>query len=361
MKTFLTDQFGNAASTNHPYGWSADQAVKDAREQVAHLISCKPKEVIFTSGATESINLALLGSLKQLPPQKGHLITSNVEHSATLKVAEAAEKLGYQVTRLPANQYGQVSPEQVLEALRPETVVVSLIYANNEIGSINPITQVADVLKDKKVLFHVDASQAVGKIEINLQTIPIHLMSFSAHKIYGPKGIGALYVRSKNPRVRLKPLTFGSDQEMGLHPGTSNVPGIVALGKACELIKGQIENENSKLAAMRDHLWSELQSQIPTAQLNGHPTERLSNNLTFSMPDALPNVFWSSLDGLAVSSGSACATGSTKASHVLTSIGLDSQLSRSTVRIGVGRFNTQEEISTAIDILVRAYKKSSKI
>lgn len=360
MLPFLTEIFGNPASTNHSYGWMAEAAVAKAREQVANLIGAQEKEILFTSGATESINLAILGLLKNYAPNKAHLITSNVEHSATLQVAKAAEKLGYAVTWLAADRHGQIRADQVKEALTDETVLVSLLFANNEIGTINPVEEIGAVLADRKILFHVDAVQAVGRCPIDVARMGIHLLSLSAHKIYGPKGVGALYARAKNPRVRLSPIFFGGGQENGIRPGTMNVPGAVGLGKSCEIMDLECKSENSRLAGIRDKLWGILKARVPGAQVNGHPTQRLPNNLNVTVPGVYADLFQANLKGLAVSRGSACATGGTAGSHVLRAIGVDPELSRTTLRFGLGRPTTEEEVERAAEIVVNAYGKSRK-
>lgn len=361
MKPYFLEKFGNASSVNHSFGWEADLALKKSREQIADCISAKPKEIIFTSGATESINLALLGVFTQLPQGEAELITSRVEHTATLAVAKEIEKRGYTVHYLDVDSDGIIQLEQLDQYINEKTALISLLHANNEVGSINPIQEVAIRIKDQKILLHIDASQSLANLKIDVDQLGIHLLSLSAHKAYGPKGIGALYVRSKSPRVRLKPSLFGAGHESGLRPGTANIPSCVGFGKACEIMNLELDKEVSHKTQLRDKLLKMLEHQVPDLKINGHPEKRLASNLNLSFPNILPSVFWSSLQGLAVSSGSACATNSTKASHVLSALGLNSELSRSTVRFGIGRFNTEEEVTKAAEIIITAYKKARKV
>ena len=360
MLPYFTQHFGNPASSNHSYGWVAEQAVEKAREQVAELVKAKSKEIIFTSGATESINLAIMGILRQYEPGAAHLITSNTEHKATLETAQAAQAMGYKVSFLPVDRYGQVHLDQVREVVTDKTVLVSLIFANNEIGTINPIAEIGEFLSSKNILLHVDAAQAAGKVAIDVERMGIHLLSLSGHKIYGPKGVGALYIRGKNPRVRLKPLLTGGSQEHGIRPGTVNATGAIGIGKACEIMSLEGFSENSRLTSLRDKMWSMLQEKFSEISLNGHPKHRLGHNLNVSFKNVHPDLFLANIKGLAISSGSACSTGSTNPSHVLTAIGVNPELCRTTLRFGLGKSTQEEDIRKAIDIVYGSYQKSRK-
>lgn len=358
MKKYFNECYGNAGSANHSYGWDAEDAVSKARKQVADAIGAKPKEIIFTSGATESLNLAILGVMLNDPSQTAHFITSNAEHKATLTITEALQEMGYPVTVLPVDRYGQIHPQQIIEAITPKTALISLIFANNEVGTINPMTEIGQIANEKGIFFHADAAQAVGKIPIDVEKIGLHLLSLSGHKIYGPKGVGALYFKAKDPRVRLKPVMFGADQERGIRPGTLNVPGIVGLGKACEIANLEIESEASHQRQLRDRMWQEIRRRIPDAVLNGHPEERLPNNLNISIPGVHVDLMMARMQGLAVSSSSACSSGSVKTSHVLAACGVSDELAKSTLRFGLGRFTTEADIDGALNILFNAYEKS---
>lgn len=361
MIPYFSNAFGNPASSSHSYGWQAEAAVAKARDQVANLIGAREKEIIFTSGATESNNLGILGAIGKVNGHVPHLIVSQVEHSCVLAVAKELETRGIEVTYLPVNKYGQVEIETLKSHIKPTTTLISVIFANNEIGSINPIKEISALCKSRGIVLHVDAAQAVGKIPVNVNDLQIDLLSLSGHKIYGPKGIGALYVRSKEPRVRLDPVIFGGGQERGIRPGTLNVPAIVGLGKACEVAQIDLVSEMGRTMRLRDKLETSIKSKLSGICVNGHPTERLTINLNFSVDGCMPDFLMENLSSIAVSSGSACSSASTKPSHVLTAIGVPENLARCTLRLSVGRFTTDEEVDTAIHAVVSAINKCREI
>jgi cysteine desulfurase len=360
MKTMLpyfTDVFGNAASRNHEYGWTAEAGVEKARAQVAALIGASEKEIIFTSGATESNNLALTGVVEMYAEKGNHIITTPIEHKAVLDTCKYLETKGCEVTYLPVDQYGRVNPEDVRKAITPKTVLVSVMFANNEIGTVQPIAEIGKVCKEAGVLFHTDAVQAVGKVPVDVQSMGIDLLSITAHKIYGPKGVGALYVRRKGPRVRLSPLIHGGGHERGMRSGTLNVPGIVGFGKACEIARQKMPEESARLKRLRDQLWAGLQAELDELYLNGHPTERLPNNLNVSFAYVEGESLIMGMKELALSSGSACTSASLEPSYVLKAIGVGEDLAHTSIRFSVGRFTTEEEISFATKKVVEAVKK----
>lgn len=361
MKPYFVEEFGNASSSSHPYGWVANMAVKKARKQVADVLNCEPSEIIWTSGATESNNMAIIGTVRRFLPEKVHIITANSEHKAVLEVFEMAEELGAETTVLPVNKYGQVTVQQVEAALKPHTRLVSLMVANNEIGTLHPIAEIAHVLKAKSILFHTDAAQAVGKVPLDLGILPVDMLSISGHKIYGPKGVGALFLKKKDPRIELKNLICGGEQESGIRPGTLNVPGIVGLAEACHIAREKMQEESHRLKELRDQLIERVLKDCPGALLNGHPTERLPNNASFSFEGLAADVFTLGLSGLALSSGSACTSASGKPSHVITALGRPESLARATIRVGLGRMTTPEEIQIAGDKIIAMVQKNSKI
>ncbi|MBI2712467.1 MAG: IscS subfamily cysteine desulfurase [Bdellovibrio sp.] len=357
MLPFFTDVFGNAASRNHEFGWTAEAAVEKARGQIASLIGATDKEIIFTSGATESNNTALLGAAEMYGSKGKHIITSPIEHKAILDTCQYLEKKGFEISYAEVDQYGQVSSEAVAKVMRPDTILVSIMAANNEIGTINRLSEIGALCKSKGVLFHTDAVQAIGKTPIDVQSMGIDLLSLTAHKIYGPKGVGALYVRRKNPRVRLAPIIHGGGHERGMRSGTLNVPGIVGFGKAAEIAKRNMASEPEKLRALRDRLWKGLSSQLDEIFLNGHPTERLPNNLNVSFAYVEGESLMMGMKELAVSSGSACTSASLEPSYVLKAIGVGEDLAHTSIRFSVGRFSTEEEIDFAIEKVVSAVRK----
>jgi cysteine desulfurase len=348
MLPYFTQNFGNAASRNHAFGWIAEEAVEKARAQVAELIGAQPKEIIFTSGATESDNLAIIGVAEMYSEKGKHIITSSIEHKAVLDTCKYLETKGYEITYLPVDKYGLVNPDDVLKAIRPDTILISIMFANNEIGTIEPIEEIGKIAKEKKVLFHSDAVQAAGKVEIDVEKMGLDLVSLSAHKMYGPKGIGALYIRRKNPRVRIAEQIHGGGHERGMRSGTLNVPNIVGFGKACEIAKKEMHSENERVKNLRDKMQNEIMKAIPYVYLNGHPTKRLPNNLNLSFAYIEGESMIMGMKELAVSSGSACTSASLEPSYVLKAIGVSEDLAHTSIRFGLGRFNTEEEIDFAI-------------
>jgi cysteine desulfurase len=362
MMPFLNEEFGNPASATHSYGWAAKLAVDKARSQVAELIGADPTEIIFTSGATESNNLAILGTVLRYREKSPHVITSNVEHKAVLDVCRRAETLfGAELTVVPADRFGQVSLKAVQQAARPNTRLVSVMTANNEIGTLNPLAEIGAWTHPNGIVLHTDAAQACGKLPLDVNQAKIDLLSISAHKFYGPKGVGALFVRHQNPTVEIDPLLAGGTQEMGLRPGTLNVPGIVGLGAACALAQRDLLEENSRLTRLRDRLIGEVTREIPSVILNGHPTARSCHNVSFSFRDLATDLFSLGLGGLALSTGSACTTGSPNPSHVLKAIGHSDALARSTIRIGLSRLTTENDITILINRLLDLDRKNREM
>ena len=354
MMPYLTDKFGNASSRTHAYGWEAEEAVHQSREQVAALINARPEEIVFTSGATESDNLALKGIARAYRDRGNHIITTTTEHRAVLDSCEALEAEGFEVTFLPVDHGGLVNPEDVRRAITPLTVLISVMYVNAEIGTIAPIADIGAIAREHGVLFHSDAVQGVGKIACNVDDLRVDLMSISAHKIYGPKGIGALYVRKSHPqRIRLHPLIDGGGQERGLRSGTANVPGIVGFGKACEVCQSEWESEAIRLRCLRQRLHDGLSARIDDVFLNGHAEPRLPGNLNVSFAQVQGESLLLSMQHVAaLSAGSACSSGSNEPSYVLRAIGMDNILANASIRFGLGRSTTAEEIDVVIDSLV---------
>ncbi|MEN0059980.1 MAG: cysteine desulfurase family protein [Bdellovibrio sp.] len=361
MEPFFREHFGNPASAAHHWGWTAESAVTKARTQVASLIGAKAAEIVFTSGATEANNWVVQGLASRLraenPSGPLHFLTSCVEHSSILRSMEAMKKQGIEVDFLPVNAHGQVSAEDVRRALKPHTKLISLIWVNNEVGSINPLPDIARLAKEKQIYLHTDATQAAGKIPMNMQEMGIDLMSFSAHKIYGPKGVGALYIRSQNPKVQLDPLLYGGGQERGLRSGTLNVTGIVGFGVAAEICQQNMSHESERLTEMRNSLWSKLQTALPGIKLNGHPIERASNNLNITLPGHKTEMLLPRLQKLGVSTGSACGTGAMVISHVLLGMGIPSEEIQCSLRLSLGRWTTPAEIDQTVEILKTAVAK----
>jgi cysteine desulfurase len=354
MLPYFTEKFGNAASRNHSFGWEAEEGVEQARKQIARLIHADPKEIIFTSGATESDNLALKGIVEMYREKGDHVITNSTEHRAVIDTAKSLEKKGVSVTYLPVDKQGMVNPDDVRNAITEKTILISVMLANNEIGTINPVREIGKVAKEKGIIFHCDATQGVGKIPVNVQEMGIDLMSFSAHKIYGPKGIGALYVRRKAPRVRLEPMIHGGGHERGMRSGTLPVPLIVGFGKACELCEQEMATESVRIAKMRDRLQEGIMGAMDEVYLNGHPTERLPGNLNISFAYVEGEALLMGVKEIALSSGSACTSATLEPSYVLRALGVGSDLAHSSIRFGLGRFNTDEEIEYTIDRMIKA-------
>jgi len=358
MLPYFSEKFGNAASRNHQFGWEAEAAVDQARERIARLIHAKAKEIIFTSGATESDNLAIKGVVEFYKEKGNHVITAVTEHKAVLDTCKALERAGKaQVTYLPVDKYGLVDPDDVRKAITDKTILISIMYANNEIGTIHPLREIGKLAKEKGILFHSDATQGVGKIPVDVEGMGIDVMSLTAHKIYGPKGCGALYVRSKGPRVRLTPMMDGGGHERGMRSGTLNVPGIAGFGKACELSGLEMETEAARLLEMRERLREGICSQLDEVYLNGHPTHRLTGNLNLSFAFVEGESLLMGLKDVAVSSGSACTSATLEPSYVLKALGVGEDLAHTSIRFGLGRFNTMEEVDYVIDRVVREVRR----
>jgi cysteine desulfurase len=350
MLPYFTEKFGNPASINHVYGWEAEAAVKQTREILATAINATPEEIIFTSGATEANNLAIKGIAEAYFPQGQHIITVATEHKAVLDPCTYLKSLGFEITILPVQKDGLIDLNQLEQAFRPDTILVSVMAANNEIGVLQPIAEIGQMCRDRNIIFHTDAAQAIGKIPLDVQAMNIDIMSLTAHKVYGPKGIGALYVRRRNPRVQLAPQQHGGGHERGMRSGTLYTPQIVGFGKAVEIALAEQATETARLTQLRQSLWTQL-SQLEGIHLNGHPTQRLAGNLSISVEGVDGAALSLGLQPvMAVSSGSACSSAVTAPSYVLTALGHSEQLAYASVRFGIGRFNTAEEI----DIVAKA-------
>ena len=354
MLPYFTEKFGNSASRNHSFGWEGEEGVAYARKQIAKLINADTKEIVFTSGATESDNLALKGVVEMYKEKGDHIITSSTEHRAILDAAKSLEKRDMNVTYLPVDKFGMVNPEDVRDAITDKTILISVMLANNEIGTINPIKEIGKIAKEKGVLFHCDATQGVGKIPVDVQDMGIDLMSFTSHKIYGPKGVGALYVRRKAPRVRLVPMIDGGGHERGMRSGTLPVPSIVGFGKAVELCAQEMAEESIRTKALRDRLHEGITGALEEVYLNGHPDERLPGNLNISFAYVEGEALLMGVKEIALSSGSACTSATLEPSYVLRALGVGSDLAHSSIRFGVGRFTTAEEVEYTIDRMIKA-------
>jgi cysteine desulfurase len=358
LEPYFKTHFGNPSSFAHQWGWAAKKGVDKAREQVASLIGAKALEIAFTSGATESNNWVIFGLVEKLrtenPGEPIHILASHIEHSSVMNSLKEVQRRGVEVDFVKTNKYGQLELETVAKALKPHTKLMSFIWVNNEVGTINPLKELAQLAKEKKIYIHSDATQALGKIPVNIQAVPVDFLSASAHKFYGPKGAGILYLRSAHPKVTLPPFIFGGGQEFGHRSGTHNVPAIVGLGAAAELCQKLLPEEMARTTELRNHLWAGIQKNIPGARLNGHPTERspINLNVTFSgknMEQLLPK-----LGRLGFSQGSACHTGSLEVSPVLKALGLSTEEAQGTLRMSLGRWTTMEDLDIALDILTRA-------
>lgn len=352
MMPYLTDKFGNAASVSHIYGHEAAEAVKFARKRVAELINSKPEEIIFTGGATESINLAIKGYAEANFEKGNHIITSLIEHKAVLDTCKYLRKHGFEISYLKVDEYGIIDQEDLKNSITDKTILVSVMTANNEIGTIQPVEEIGKICSSRNIVFHTDASQALGKIPIDVKKMNIDLMSITAHKMYGPKGVGALYVTSKSPKLNLAEQMHGGGHERGFRSGTLNVSGIVGFGKACGISKNIITEESEKLTNFRNKILKNFVTNIEGCSLNGHPEKRLPNNLNVSFGFTDSQRILLSLKELAISTGSACSSETLEPSYVLRAIGKPDNLCKSSVRFGLGRFNTEEEIDFAIDITI---------
>ena len=357
MLPYFIEKFGNAASRNHQFGWEAEEAVENARKQIARLIHCDAKEIVFTSGATESDNLALKGVVEMYKEKGDHVITCTTEHRAILDTCKSLEKRGIKVTYLPVEKDGRVNPDEVRKAITDKTILISVMLANNEIGTIHPIAEIGKIAKEKGILLHCDATQGVGKIPVDVEALKVDLMSFTSHKIYGPKGVGALYVRKKGPRVRLVPQIDGGGHERGMRSGTLPVPLIIGFGKACELCEQEMPAESKRIAAMRDRLQAQIMKDLDESYLNGHPTERLPHNLNISFAYVEGEALLMGVKEIALSSGSACTSATLEPSYVLRALGVGSDLAHSSIRFGLGRFTTDEEVDYTAKRMVEAVRR----
>jgi len=357
MMPYFTEKFGNPASRQHQLGWYAEDAVESARQMIAKSIGAEAKEIIFTSGATESNNLVLKG-IAEFWKQKGnHIVTAVTEHKSVLDSCKKLEKHQLQITYLPVDEHGLIDLNQLREAITPRTIIVSIMTANNEIGTIQDIHEIGKICREKSVFFHTDAVQAVGKISLNVQATNIDLLSISGHKIYGPKGIGGLYIRNSNPKIKLTMQMDGGGHERGVRSGTLNVPGIVGLAKALEICIDSMENESNRIKNLRDKMWAAFSSQLDEVYLNGHPTQRLPNNLNVSFLHVEDNALMMSMKEIAVSNGAACSTADPEPSYVLKALRLPNEQLHTAIRFGLGRFTTEEEVNYVINRVIENVRK----
>jgi cysteine desulfurase len=357
MLPYFREVFGNSASRNHEFGWKAEEAVENARAQVAKLINASPKEIIFTSGATESDGLAIRGIAEMYREKGNHIITQVTEHKAVLDTCKRLEKEGYEVTYLAVQKDGRISLDDLRRAITPKTILISIMYANNEIAVVQPINEIGKIAKEKSIFFHTDAVQAVGKIPVDVQKDGIDLLSISAHKIYGPKGVGALYVRRRNPRVQLVAQIDGGGHERGMRSGTLNVPGIVGLGKACELCMNEMAEESVRLKGLRDRLTKAIMSQLDETFINGSMEHRLPHSVNISFAYVEGESMLMGINDVAVSSGSACTSATLEPSYVLKALGVGEDLAHTSIRFGIGRFNTEEEVDYVVNRVVETVQR----
>lgn len=349
MMPYFTNVYGNAASRSHQFGWEAEEAVEKARQQIADLIGATPKEIVFTSGATESDNLAIMGIAEMYAPKGNHIITLPTEHKAVIDTCKYLERHGKEVTYLGVDEFGMVDLDALRNAIKDTTILVTIMMANNEIGTVQPVAEIGKICREKGVIFHTDATQGVGKIPVDVNAMNIDLMSFTAHKMYGPKGVGALYVRKRSPRVKLSEQMHGGGHERGMRSGTLNVPGIVGFGKACEICKNEMAEESARLIRLRDKMINTFLERVEYSYLNGHPTERLPHNVNVSFEYVEGEGLMMGIKDLAVSSGSACTSATLEPSYVLKALGRGDELAHSSIRYGLGRFTTEEEVDFAIE------------
>ena len=357
MLPYFTESFGNAASRNHEFGWVAEQGVENARKQVASLIGASPKEIIFTSGATESNNLAIKGVAEMYAEKGNHIITAATEHKAVLDTCKKLEKQGFRITILPVKGDGLVDLDMLREAITDKTILVSIMYANNEIGVVQPVAEIGKICRERGVLFHTDAVQAVGKIPVDVNADNIDIASLTAHKVYGPKGVGALYVRRRNPRVQLTAQMDGGGHERGMRSGTMNVPAIVGLGEACAIAQREMAAEIEYSRTLRDRLKARLEAGLDEVYVNGSMEHRLPGNLNISFAYVEGESLLMGISDVAVSSGSACTSATLEPSYVLKALGLGDEIAHSSIRFGIGRFNNQEEVDYVADKLIDVVTK----
>jgi len=354
MLPWFGERFGNAASRNHAFGWEAHRAVADAREALAAGIGADPRGLVFTSGATESNNLAIFGVARAFRPRRGHLVTAATEHPSVLDPLRTLAREGWDVTELGVDARGNLDLEELRAALRPETVLVSLMHANNEVGTLHPIGEIGAICRERGILFHTDAAQSAGKERLDVEEQSIDLLTVSAHKIYGPKGVGFLWVRRRSPRVVLEPLLLGGGHEQGLRSGTLNVPGIVGMAAALRIALESLQEENARIAGLRDRLQETITSALERVRVHGDPGRRLAGNLNLSFEFVQAEALLRELEGVALSTGSACTSAELKPSHVLRAMGVPDRLAAGSLRFGLGRFNTREEVDTVAERVVRA-------
>jgi len=357
MLPYFNEKFGNAASKGHAFGWAAEEAVETARERVARLIGAAAKEIVFTSGATESDNLAVKGVAEMYQEKGNHIVTAVAEHKAVLDSCHRLERSGFRVTYLPVQKDGRIDLEDLSRALDDGTILVSIMAANNEIGVLQPVEEIGKICRERGVLFHTDGVQAIGKVAVDVNRQCIDLMSITGHKLYGPKGAGALYVRSKNPQVRVAAMMDGGGHEQGMRSGTLNVAGIVGLGKACALCAEEMQTESVKHAALRERLRERIMGRLDQVTVNGSMEYRLPGNLNLSFAHVDGESLMMAIPDIAVSSGAACTSEKREASHVLRALGVDEELAQSTIRFGIGRFNTEQEIDYVGDRIVETVEQ----
>src|SRR4051794_36327621 len=357
MLPYFTEKFGNAASRNHPFGWEAEEAVEKARKQVADLIGASAKEIVFTSGATESDNLAIKGVAEMYREKGNHIITCVTEHKAVIDTCKRLEKDGYRVTYLPVQKDGRISLDDLKAAISDKTILITIMAANNEIGVIQPIAEIGAIAKEKGILFHTDAVQIVGKVPFNVNDLGVHMASISAHKMYGPKGVGALYVRRRNPRVLLTPIIDGGGHERGMRSGTLNVPGIAGFGKAAQIAREELDKEIAEMFRLREKLRATLERELDEVYINGDLEKRLPGNLNMSFAYVEGESLLMGINDIAVSSGSACTSASLEPSYVLKALGVGEDLAHTSIRFGIGRFNTEEEVDYVANRVVETVRR----
>lgn len=357
MLPYFNEKFGNAASRNHAFGWIAEEGVEEGRAQVAQIINATPKEIVFTSGATESDNLAIKGVAGMYREKGNHIITQVTEHKAVLDTCKRLEKEGFEVTYLPVEKDGRINLDDLRRAITPKTILITIMYANNEIGVIQPVAEIGKIAKEKGVFFHTDGVQAVGKVPVDVQKDGIDLLSISAHKLYGPKGVGALYVRRKNPRVQLTAIIDGGGHERGMRSGTLNVPGIVGLGKACDLCRQEMVEESARLSGLRDRLKNSIMGKLDETYINGSIEHRLPHNINISFAYVEGESLLMGINDVAVSSGSACTSATLEPSYVLKALGVGEDLAHTSIRFGLGRFNTVEEVDYVANRVVETVQR----
>ncbi|MCP4592094.1 MAG: IscS subfamily cysteine desulfurase [bacterium] len=358
MKPYFCEKFGNAASRSHSFGWEAEEAVTQARAQVAEIIGARgPKEIVFTSGATESNNIAIKGVAAMYGDKGRHIVTQATEHKAVIDPCKHLEQQGFRVTYLDVDPQGKIDLNQLEQALADDTILVTIMAANNEVGTLQPVLEIGRLCKERGILFHTDATQAVGKVLVDVESMGIDLLSLSAHKMYGPKGVGGLYVRRKDPRVRCEAVLHGGGHERGMRSGTLNVPGIVGFGRAAEIARAEMDREGARLTKLRDRLWGGLSSKLDEVFLNGHATDRLPNTANISFLYVEGESLMMGFGDMAVSSGSACTSASLEPSYVLRAMGMGDEVAHSSIRFSLGRFNTDEDVEYAIEHVAATVEK----